>query len=236
MSFMGDIMSPEPLWQNGPAPGAFYNFPANSSNYGRNNHISQDFTSHSALPITTTTTVIGVKFDKGCVIAGDTLGSYGSLARFRNCPRVTKVNDLILLGSSGDYADYQYLKDIIDQKIIYDECLGDGLLLKPRSLHSWLTRTSPIKVTHKCSLIKIGPHYTVHNENNSKISKYTFFVIFQDDEPFLGTVDKLGTAYEDAAIATGIGAYMVTPLLRSATEHGNSKIVIDSDVGSGMPS
>lgn len=71
----------------------------------------------SASPITTTTTVIGVKFDKGCVIAGDTLGSYGSLARFRDCPRITKVNDLILLGSGGDYADYQYLKDIIDQKM-----------------------------------------------------------------------------------------------------------------------
>lgn len=71
----------------------------------------------SAYPITTTTTVIGVKFDRGCVIAGDTLGSYGSLARFRDCPRILKINDLILLGSGGDYADYQYLKDIIEQKM-----------------------------------------------------------------------------------------------------------------------
>lgn len=71
----------------------------------------------SATPITTTTTVIGLKFDTGCVIAADTLGSYGSLARFRDCPRVLKVNDLTLLGSGGDYADYQYLKDIIEQKM-----------------------------------------------------------------------------------------------------------------------
>ncbi|KOB74711.1 Proteasome subunit beta type [Operophtera brumata] len=67
MAFMGDMMSPTPLWQNGPAPGAFYNFPANPSNY--NNHTTQDFTAH-----------------------------------------------------------------------IDEECIGDGLLLKPRSLHSWLTR------------------------------------------------------------------------------------------------
>lgn len=82
--------------------------------YVTNNEI---FLCSSASPITTTTTVIGLKFDKGCVIVADTLGSYGSLARFRDCPRVLKVNDLILLGSGGDYADYQYLKDIIEQKM-----------------------------------------------------------------------------------------------------------------------
>lgn len=42
----------------------------------------------------------------------------------------------------------------------------------------------------------------------------------QDGEPFLGAVDKLGTAYEDAAIATGMGAYMATPLLRDVLDKG----------------
>lgn len=35
---------------------------------------------------------------------------------------------------------------------------------------------------------------------------------------FLGTVDKLGTAYSDPVIATGYGAYMATPILRKAHE------------------
>lgn len=35
---------------------------------------------------------------------------------------------------------------------------------------------------------------------------------------FLGTVDKLGTAYSDPVIATGYGAYMATPILRKAYE------------------
>lgn len=38
---------------------------------------------------------------------------------------------------------------------------------------------------------------------------------------FLGTVDKLGTAYIDPVIATGYGAYMATPLLRKAYEENN---------------
>ncbi|CAH0404302.1 unnamed protein product [Chilo suppressalis] len=204
MAFMGDIMNPAPLWQNGPSPGAFYNFPGNSSTFGPGNHSAQEFRAHSANPITTTTTVIGLKFDKGIVIAADTLGSYGSLARFRDCPRVMKVNDLILLGSGGDYADFQYLKDIIEQKIIDEKCVGDGLLLKPRSLYCWLTRV-------------------LYNKRSKMDPLWNNYIVagIQDGEPFLGAVDKLGTAYEDAAIATGLGAYMATPLLREAVDKGN---------------
>lgn len=38
---------------------------------------------------------------------------------------------------------------------------------------------------------------------------------------FLGTVDKLGTAYNDPVIATGYGAYMATPILRKAYEENS---------------
>lgn len=44
MAFMGDMMNPAPLWHNGPAPGAFYNFPANPSNFVQSNNTLQDFT------------------------------------------------------------------------------------------------------------------------------------------------------------------------------------------------
>ncbi|KAL4712211.1 hypothetical protein ACJJTC_011072 [Scirpophaga incertulas] len=204
MAFMGDIMNPAPLWNNGPSPGAFFNFPGNTSVVTSSNHSVQEFRAHSQSPITTTTTVIGLKYDKGVVIAADTLGSYGSLARFRDCPRVMKVNDLILLGSGGDYADFQYLKDIIEQKIIDEQCIGDGLQLKPRSLHCWLTRV-------------------LYNKRSKMDPLWNNYVVagIQDGEPFLGTVDKLGTAYEDSIIATGLGAHMATPLLRNALQAGN---------------
>lgn len=38
---------------------------------------------------------------------------------------------------------------------------------------------------------------------------------------FLGTVDKLGTSYNDPVIATGYGAYMATPILRKAYEEND---------------
>lgn len=68
-------------------------------------------------PITTATSIVALKFDTGVIIAGDTLGSYGSLARFRNCTRVQKINDNIIIGAGGDYGDYQYLKTMIEQKM-----------------------------------------------------------------------------------------------------------------------
>lgn len=40
----------------------------------------------------------------------------------------------------------------------------------------------------------------------------------QDGVPFLGTVDKLGTAYSDRTICTGYGAHIATPILRDALE------------------
>lgn len=68
-------------------------------------------------PTVTGTSVLGVKFAGGVMIAADTMGSYGSLARFRGISRLLKVNDTTMLGASGDYADFQYLKQIIDQMV-----------------------------------------------------------------------------------------------------------------------
>lgn len=188
---MKDCISPPPFWSNGPSPGAFYDFPKTS------------FTPDSKIfkvttqPMTTGTSVVGTKFDGGVVIAADVLGSYGSLARFRQCTRVLKVNDNIILGAGGDYADYQYLKDIIEQKIIDEDCLDDGFNLKPKSLYCWLTR---ILYSRRSKLDPFWNNFIVGG--------------LQNDEPFLGSVDKLGTAFEDDVIATGYGAFIALPVMR----------------------
>jgi 20S proteasome subunit beta 7 len=65
----------------------------------------------------TGTSVLGVKFEGGVVIAADMLGSYGSLARFRNISRIMRVNNSTMLGASGDYADFQYLKQVLGQMV-----------------------------------------------------------------------------------------------------------------------
>jgi len=197
MSYLSknDAYSSAPFWQNGPAPGAICNFPGPSAGLSGGFQRSQS-------PMTTGTSVVGVQFKDGVIIAADILASYGSLARYRNCERIMKVNDNIILGAGGDYADYQYIKNIIEQKTLEEQCLDDGFKLKPKSLYCWLTRV-------------------LYNQRSKFNPFWNNFIIagLENGEPFMGTVDKLGTAYRDPVIATGYGGYMATPLLRKAYEN-----------------
>ncbi|KTF72748.1 hypothetical protein cypCar_00037492 [Cyprinus carpio] len=111
------------FWENGPRPGQLYSFPGNSSSSAAP---GCGPIKHTLNPMVTGTSVLGVKFTGGVIIAADMLGSYGSLARFRNISRLMKVNDSTILGASGDYADYQYLKQVIEQMVFlgYVDKLG----------------------------------------------------------------------------------------------------------------
>ncbi|KAK7881037.1 hypothetical protein WMY93_032343 [Mugilogobius chulae] len=70
------------------------------------------------------------------MIAADMLGSYGSLARFRNISRLMKVNNNTILGASGDYADYQHLKQVIEQMV--------RSLLVTRVMYNRRSRMNPL--------------------------------------------------------------------------------------------
>lgn len=186
-----DMFSASPFWHNGPVPGGLHDFPGSKTVPLYSG--AQRF--HT--PVTTGTSVLAIKCDGGVVIAADILGSYGSLARFRDLNRVHKINANTVLGVSGDYADFQHLQQIIEQKVISEQCLDDGFALKPRSLLCWLTR-----------------HLYYRRSRYDPL--WTNFIVggIQDGQPFLGTVDKLGTAYEDDHIATGYGAYIALPVMR----------------------
>ncbi|XP_029437128.1 proteasome subunit beta type-4 [Rhinatrema bivittatum] len=184
------------FWNSGPAPGQFYSLPGScASEPGR------EAWGRTMSPMVTGTSVLGVKFSGGVIIAADTLGSYGSLARFRNISRIMKVNDNTMLGASGDYADFQYLKQVLDQMVIDEELVGDGHNYSPKAIHSWLTRV-------------------MYNRRSRMNPLWNIVVIggFYGGESFLGYVDKLGIAYEAPIIATGFGAYLAQPLMREILE------------------
>lgn len=163
--------------------------------------MDSDIITHYHTPITTATSVLGITFDKGVMIAADILGSYGSLARFKDCRRLLSINKNILVGAGGDYADFQYIEQLLNGKIIGEECLEDEINLKPSSLHCWLTRVLYNRRT------KVDPLW-----NNIIVGGW------QNGKPFLGSIDKLGTAFQDDVIATGYGAYIAVPMLRKEME------------------
>lgn len=162
---------------------------------------ASDFFTRTVNPMTTTASVIGVKFQNGVAIAADVGGNYGSLNRFKNLERIYKVNKSIVMATTGDYADFQYIKDLIQQKIISEEILEDNFSMKAFSLHTWLTRLMYNRRS------KMDPLW-----NNVVVAG------FDSQGPFLGAVDKLGLSYEDSCVATGMGSYLVTPMLRDAVD------------------
>jgi len=155
-------------------------------------------------PICTGTTVLGVIFDQGIAIAADTLASYGKMARFRMISRLYKVNERTLIGVGGDYADYQFLQNVIETKITELECMDPKASLSPLALHSWLTA---VLYNRRSNINPLWNNYIVGG------------VVGEDKKPYLGTVNKLGVAYTNEYIATGLGSYLVQDVLERTYLH-----------------
>jgi 20S proteasome subunit beta 7 len=164
------------------------------------NHAVQPF-KKTLRPIVTGSSVLGVTFDGGIMLAADTLGSYGSLARYRNLSRLLKVNDTTVAAGSGDYADFQYIETLFKHLNIESESLNDGHSYSPQSMHSWLTRV-------------------LYNRRSRFNPLWNTVIIggYHDTQPFLGVVNSLGVAFEAPTLATGFGSYIAQPLLREAYE------------------
>jgi len=154
----------------------------------------------------TGTSVLGIRYKDGVMLAADTLLSYGSMARFRDVSRISTAGKFTIIGASGEYSDYQYLLRLIDELILGDELNEDGNSLYPHSIHSWLTRVL----------------YQRRNKFDPLWGKY-LVAGFRDGRGFLGLSDLKGTSYTDNTIATGYGAYIALPLMRSAYREDMTK-------------
>jgi len=200
----------ESFWKNGPRPGSLYNFPGDFSGPANQRTLaSADPTKHTLSPSVTGSSVIGIKFDHGVIIASDTLGSYGSLAKLRTLSRALKVNESTVMAAGGDYADFQYIKGQIEQKVISDECVGDGYGYTAASLHSWLTR--------------------IFYSRRSKFNPLWNSVVvggIVGEKPYLGYLDMKGSAHEDTSVATGYGQYFAQTLMREALDKKSNGVLL----------
>uniref|UniRef100_A0AAX7U626 Proteasome subunit beta n=1 Tax=Astatotilapia calliptera TaxID=8154 RepID=A0AAX7U626_ASTCA len=191
------------LCEDGPKPGHFYSFPGSSSS-GAGTACGP--VRHTLNPMVTGTSVLGVKFTGGVVIAADMLGSYGSLARFRNISRLMKVIACTHTRMCTLTYTHLYIPlpiSLVSFSVSIDEeLLGDGHSYSPKAVHSWLTRV-------------------MYNRRSRMNPLWNTVVIggFYNGESFLGYVDKLGVAYEAPTVATGFGAYLAQPLMREVVEN-----------------
>jgi len=150
-------------------------------------------------PVTTGASVLGITYKDGVLLTADTLVSYGKLARFRGQQRIRGVGKGTLIAASGEFSDFQHMLDLLDQLMTTEYVLDDGSKLTPAEIHSYLGRV-------------------LYNRRNRFDPYYNQILIagIQNEKPFLGYLDLVGTIYTDTTLATGYGAYIARPLLRNA--------------------
>ncbi|KAI9693980.1 MAG: Proteasome subunit beta type-7 [Bathelium mastoideum] len=162
---------------------------------------------HTQSPIVTGTSVIAVKFKDGVVIAADNLASYGSLARFTDVKRLRRFNSRVVLGFGGDVSDMQHLDRMLSSLSIR-EGYGDTAAavenaareLHARNLHTYLAKVL----------------YRRRSEFNPLWNAILVAGLDGEDQPFLASVDLLGTTFSAPTLATGFGAHLAQPILRRA--------------------
>ncbi|KAI8363951.1 nucleophile aminohydrolase [Blakeslea trispora] len=158
-------------------------------------------TTHTQSPIVTGTSVLAFKYRDGIMMAADMLGSYGSLARFRDIKRLCPVGESTIVGASGDISDYQYIQHLLESLMIKEHCADDGHVLGTPHVYEYLWRV-------------------MYNRRSKFNPLWNALVVggVHKGEKFLGYVDLRGTTYQATTIATGFGSHLAQPILRKRVE------------------
>jgi len=154
-------------------------------------------------PATTGGAILAIKYDKGVIVAGDTLGAYGGLHRFRDIRRVLKLNENVVITYTGDVADFQHLQEYLEDMQRECDMIDDGTQLGPVEIFNVLERIMYNRRSRG------NPYW-----NTLVISGY----VTAEDRPFLGQIDSQGTSFEANLIGTGFGGFLVHPLMERLIE------------------
>jgi 20S proteasome subunit beta 7 len=166
---------------------------------------------HTTRPMVTGTSVLGIVYKDGVLLAADTLLSYGTLAKAQRISRLTAIpNTSAIVGGSGEYSDYTKLVAILTAKALEESTtsLMSDLYPSPSSSAASFSAKSIwnyLRMLMYSRRNKMNPFW-----NELVVAGYDP----ASNAPFLGSVDKIGTTVADNFVATGFGAYLAMPLLR----------------------
>jgi 20S proteasome subunit beta 7 len=162
---------------------------------------------HTTRPIVTGTSVLGLVYDGGVMLAADTLLSYGSMAKSQNAERLRIIpGTRTVIGASGEYSDFQKIVELLEQKALEETTtsLMDSL---------YADHSTAVTAASTWNYLRMVM-YQRRNKQNPYWNDLVVAGTDEKGEPFLGWVDKIGTTIQDNFIATGFGGYLALPLLR----------------------
>jgi len=170
-------------------------------------NFNDDTKKHTTQPIVTGTSVCAIRTPNFVIMAADTLGSYGSLARYHSVHRIRQVGDYTIIGAGGELSDFQTVMETLLDLETRNFAENDGITLRAPEIHSYLTRVCYNRRS------RLNPYYNqfiiggVVPAKNKEENK-------SEDDFYLGYTDLYGTTFVDNYAATGIGAHIALPLLR----------------------
>lgn len=153
---------------------------------------------HTQRPTVWGSSVIAIKYRDGVMMVGDTLGSYGHLARYTNIQRFAKITDDTLIGGAGEISDFQHVAKTLKELSVEDFCYDDGITMSPKEVFSYLS-------------------HMMYRRRSKFDPLYNQFVVggFRDGEAFLGYTDLQGTAFEENFVCSGLGLHLSMPIIRN---------------------
>lgn len=135
------------------------------------------------------------------MIVSDTAISYGGMRKNKDARRVFKINDECLFAASGEMADFQNLKKMVEDKREEDEIENDGAtFLKPRDYFNFISHTNYNK------RMKMDPLYT---------ATMVAGVRKDNKEVFLGMTDLYGTKVEADFLLSGLALYYCQAVMQN---------------------
>lgn len=191
---------------------------------------------------------MAVTYQGGVAVATDRSVFYGNIERICKNTRQFRVNDFCVVAFSGDFADFQWLQNLIERKQLEIQRGNRKQYLEPEMVHSFLTallyqrrsKLDPLWLT----IVVCGKlnYFFLHNGNkhiNSGMQSVEFKA--NEREPFIGVVNmvfplisstwihlihfKYGVAYTNKYVATDFGAFLLQQMIETRQKSAKNGIL-----------
>jgi 20S proteasome subunit beta 7 len=151
---------------------------------------------HNTNPIYVGSSVIGMRYNEGLVIACDTRLNYGSLSKFFDVSRIQRINANTFLSSAGEYSDYQEVTRILRETAL-DDVLDTRSFLGPKEITNYLS----------------SMHYYKRNKMNPYWNSTVIGGINWDGTPVLYSIDQFGTLLTGDWMLVGMAQYFCNSII-----------------------
>ena len=157
---------------------------------------------HALGAVNVGTSVMGIKYQGGVMLAADTAISYGGMRAVKDARRIEKLNDEIVFASSGEMADFQELAKQMRMQQEFDEISNDGAtFMAPRDYYNFIANLNYRR------RLKMDPLWC---------TTIIAGVSASSGESFLGQCDMYGTKVEANYLLTGLSAHYCQVLMENA--------------------